>query len=173
MKGATGLGSDDGPGVNASVLGDSRAPKNEERRWLGGGSMVVDGRRNFEPPTMSQAASPADPPRPLEHDPSLQRPAVVGSDVPAEPYPLYLRGPVQHGFGRGSKDLGCPTGAPSAHLLPLRISFSAFSVQLISPTTRSWPSATSSRRVCTLVTPLSGPARATSVFDTKILSQWS
>ena len=38
------------------------------------------------------------------------RPLRVGSDVPDAPCPIYLAGIVQEGFGRGSKDLGCPTG---------------------------------------------------------------
>jgi riboflavin kinase len=38
------------------------------------------------------------------------RPTIVGPDVPDKPFPIQLSGPVQHGFGRGSKDLGCPTG---------------------------------------------------------------
>jgi riboflavin kinase len=41
----------------------------------------------------------------------LSRPSIVGPDVPQAPFPIVLSGSVQHGFGRGSKDLGCPTGA--------------------------------------------------------------
>ncbi|KAF9247111.1 riboflavin kinase [Melanogaster broomeanus] len=37
------------------------------------------------------------------------RPNIVGPDTPEDPYPIELKGIVQHGFGRGSKDLGCPT----------------------------------------------------------------
>ncbi|KAF9222034.1 riboflavin kinase [Gyrodon lividus] len=37
------------------------------------------------------------------------RPNIVGPDTPEDPYPIRLEGIVQHGFGRGSKDLGCPT----------------------------------------------------------------
>lgn len=37
------------------------------------------------------------------------RPAVCGGETPAAPYPVYLQGIVEHGFGRGSKDLNCPT----------------------------------------------------------------
>ena len=39
-----------------------------------------------------------------------ERPLIVGSDVPRGPFPIALSGPVQRGFGRGGKDLGCPTG---------------------------------------------------------------
>jgi riboflavin kinase len=35
---------------------------------------------------------------------------IVGPSAPQTPYPIFLSGSVQHGFGRGSKDLGCPTG---------------------------------------------------------------
>lgn len=39
------------------------------------------------------------------------RPKIVGPDIPDSPFPIALAGPVQKGFGRGGKDLGCPTGA--------------------------------------------------------------
>ena len=39
------------------------------------------------------------------------RPQIVGPDAPEPPFPIALIGPVQKGFGRGGKDLGCPTGA--------------------------------------------------------------
>lgn len=38
-----------------------------------------------------------------------RRPEVCGTHAPERPYPIYLRGKVERGFGRGSKDLGCPT----------------------------------------------------------------
>jgi len=38
------------------------------------------------------------------------RPNIVGPDSPEPPFPIALSGPVQRGFGRGGKDLGCPTG---------------------------------------------------------------
>ncbi|TKY88663.1 hypothetical protein EX895_002294 [Sporisorium graminicola] len=38
-----------------------------------------------------------------------RRPEVCGPHAPERPYPIYLRGLVEKGFGRGSKDLGCPT----------------------------------------------------------------
>lgn len=42
------------------------------------------------------------------------RPEIVGpDDAPAPPFPLAMCGAVQKGFGRGGKDLGCPTGACS------------------------------------------------------------
>ena len=37
------------------------------------------------------------------------RPAIVGGDAPEAPFPAYLRGTVEAGFGRGSKQLNCPT----------------------------------------------------------------
>ncbi|KAK0544818.1 riboflavin kinase [Tilletia horrida] len=38
------------------------------------------------------------------------RPGVCGPDAgPESPYPLYLEGVIQRGFGRGGKELGCPT----------------------------------------------------------------
>jgi len=48
------------------------------------------------------------------------RPTIVGPDVPDKPFPIQLSGPVQHGFGRGSKDLGCPTAnLPDESLPPM------------------------------------------------------
>ena len=38
------------------------------------------------------------------------RPQIIGPQVPEPPFPILLSGPVQKGFGRGGKDLGCPTG---------------------------------------------------------------
>ncbi|KAJ3219615.1 riboflavin kinase [Dinochytrium kinnereticum] len=37
------------------------------------------------------------------------RPLIVGAETPETPYPIYLRGEVSKGFGRGSKELGIPT----------------------------------------------------------------
>jgi len=37
------------------------------------------------------------------------RPSIVGPESPCPPYPIYLKGPVIKGFGRGSKELGIPT----------------------------------------------------------------
>ncbi|GAA5968511.1 hypothetical protein JCM11641_007664 [Rhodosporidiobolus odoratus] len=49
-------------------------------------------------------------PKPIQHDPTLARPPVAGDEAgPQPPYPVYLEGWVTRGFGRGSKDLGCPT----------------------------------------------------------------
>jgi riboflavin kinase len=39
------------------------------------------------------------------------RPQIVGPETPEPPFPILLSGPVQKGFGRGGKDLGCPTGS--------------------------------------------------------------
>jgi len=50
------------------------------------------------------------PPTPMQHDPRVDRPSICGADEVEPPYPIYMKGPVQHGFKRGSKDLGCPTG---------------------------------------------------------------
>lgn len=50
------------------------------------------------------------PEKPLQHDPTLERKLITGPEEPTQPYPIYLQGWVERGFGRGSKDLGCPTG---------------------------------------------------------------
>jgi hypothetical protein len=52
------------------------------------------------------------PPAPFQtEDFRRSRPLIVGPEVPEAPFPIRLAGPVQKGFGRGGKDLGCPTGA--------------------------------------------------------------
>lgn len=40
----------------------------------------------------------------------LERPSITGPETPVLPFPIRLAGVVQKGFGRGSKELGCPTG---------------------------------------------------------------
>ncbi|GAA5868511.1 hypothetical protein JCM1840_007024 [Sporobolomyces johnsonii] len=70
-------------------------------------------------------------PKPIQHDATLARPPIVGDDAgPTAPYPVYLDGWVTRGFGRGSKDLGCPTAnlpdssiAPYAHTLTTGVYF--------------------------------------------------
>jgi len=48
------------------------------------------------------------------------RPMIVGPDAPESPYPIALTGAVQKGFGRGGKDLGCPTAnLPDDSITPL------------------------------------------------------
>jgi len=46
----------------------------------------------------------------LKTDVRAMRPTIVGPEAPEPPYPIMLSGLVQKGFGRGGKDLGCPTG---------------------------------------------------------------
>ncbi|KZP24604.1 riboflavin kinase [Athelia psychrophila] len=47
-----------------------------------------------------------------------ERPQIVGPDEPEAPFPILLAGPVQRGFGRGGKDLGCPTANLPDESLP-------------------------------------------------------
>jgi len=46
------------------------------------------------------------------------RPQIVGPDSPGLPFPISLVGCVQRGFGRGGKDLGCPTANLPEESLP-------------------------------------------------------
>lgn len=39
-----------------------------------------------------------------------ERPLIVGPSVPESPFPVTLEGTVVKGYGRGSKELGIPTG---------------------------------------------------------------
>lgn len=51
------------------------------------------------------------PSAPLRTDTFRQtRPIIVGPETVDTPFPIFLSGAVQKGFGRGGKDLGCPTG---------------------------------------------------------------
>ncbi|KZT72659.1 riboflavin kinase [Daedalea quercina L-15889] len=48
------------------------------------------------------------------------RPDIAGPDAPELPFPIVLSGTVQHGFGRGGKDLGCPTAnLPDESITPM------------------------------------------------------
>lgn len=38
------------------------------------------------------------------------RPLLVGPETPTKPFPFALQGTVVKGYGRGSKQLGIPTG---------------------------------------------------------------
>lgn len=38
------------------------------------------------------------------------RPLLVGPETPTSPFPFALQGTVVKGYGRGSKQLGIPTG---------------------------------------------------------------
>lgn len=64
---------------------------------------------------MATGAPDIDPENPSKPSPAAfaqaraSRPEVCGSYAPERPYPIYLRGVVERGFGRGGKDLGCPT----------------------------------------------------------------
>lgn len=73
-------------------------------------------------PTAAEVADradrPAAPVRTVEF--RVSRPQVVGPNRPQPPFPISLSGPVQHGFGRGGKDLGCPTAnLPDESIIPL------------------------------------------------------
>ncbi|KAJ7068055.1 hypothetical protein C8F01DRAFT_1116684 [Mycena amicta] len=48
------------------------------------------------------------------------RAQIVGPDTPESPFPILLSGPVQQGFGRGGKELGCPTAnLPDDSITPI------------------------------------------------------
>jgi len=59
---------------------------------------------------MSTSTETEPTPAPLQTESfRLERPTIVGPDVPEPPFPIAMSGVVQKGFGRGGKDLGCPT----------------------------------------------------------------
>jgi len=39
-----------------------------------------------------------------------ERQLIVGPETVQPPYPVYLKGEITRGFGRGSRELGVPTG---------------------------------------------------------------
>lgn len=62
---------------------------------------------------------------------SANRPQIVGPDIPNDPFPVRLVGAVQRGFGRGGKDLGCPTGTRGlCSSTPCLNSYSLFTANL-------------------------------------------
>ncbi|KAI0091867.1 riboflavin kinase [Irpex rosettiformis] len=71
--------------------------------------------------TAAEAALHERPPAPVsKSDARAHRPSIVGPDIPEEPFPIILSGSVQRGFGRGGKDLGCPTAnLPDESLPPM------------------------------------------------------
>jgi len=71
--------------------------------------------------TAAQLATHNRSPAPIQSETShRQRPQIVGPDKPEPPFPILLSGPVQVGFGRGGKDLGCPTAnLPDESLPPM------------------------------------------------------
>lgn len=64
------------------------------------------------PPTAAEEAEKGDRPAAAFRTDEFRsgRPQIVGPDTPESPFPIALAGQVQRGFGRGGKDLGCPTG---------------------------------------------------------------
>ncbi|KAI0688556.1 riboflavin kinase [Cytidiella melzeri] len=69
--------------------------------------------------TAAEAALHDRPPAPISKgDARAQRPEITGPDSPEAPFPIILSGAVQRGFGRGGKDLGCPTANLPNESLP-------------------------------------------------------
>ncbi|KAI0347491.1 riboflavin kinase [Trametopsis cervina] len=70
--------------------------------------------------TAAEAALHERPPAPISKDVSRShRPDIVGPDAPEPPFPIVLSGVVERGFGRGGKDLGCPTANLPDESLPV------------------------------------------------------
>ncbi|CAA7260192.1 unnamed protein product [Cyclocybe aegerita] len=80
-----------------------------------------------QPPSAAMAPTAAEyvakheiPVSEVKLDSRAARPQIVGPDTPEAPFPIALDGPVQKGFGRGSKDLGCPTAnLPDESITPI------------------------------------------------------
>jgi len=66
-------------------------------------------------------ALPARPSAPLRTETFRKsRPDIVGPETVEAPFPIFLSGAVQRGFGRGGKDLGCPTAnLPDESITPM------------------------------------------------------
>lgn len=71
------------------------------------------------------------------------RPQIVGPETPESPFPILLSGPVQKGFGRGGKDLGCPTAnLPDESITPLSTSVKTgvyYGYAQVIPPKDKWP----------------------------------
>lgn len=53
--------------------------------------------------------------------PNIPRPRITGEDSgPIPPFPIRIEGKVEHGFGRGSSELGCPTANLPSKLTELK-----------------------------------------------------
>ncbi|TFK76148.1 riboflavin kinase [Pluteus cervinus] len=73
-------------------------------------------------PTAAETAQqPSRPAAPVQTSQfRIARPQIVGSESPEQPFPIPLKGLVQRGFGRGGKDLGCPTAnLPDESISPI------------------------------------------------------
>lgn len=93
---------------------------------------------------------PSSAPVPAETAPvsRADRPTIVGPEEPKSPYPLFLRGAVQKGFGRGSKELGIPTGAIAFLQLEYSVGSERAGADCVScPARSSFSFATSARSV--------------------------
>lgn len=77
--------------------------------------------RMSDPTASSSSSSSADAPPAALQAPSDRsaRPQIIGDGHagPSSPFPIYLSGVVQRGFGRGGKELGCPTANLPSRLL--------------------------------------------------------
>ncbi|KNF00416.1 hypothetical protein PSTG_06345 [Puccinia striiformis f. sp. tritici PST-78] len=68
-------------------------------------------------PTSTTGHNPPPPPQTKPDQQSEPRPTIIGPDTgPEPPFPIKVFGKVEHGFKRGSKELGCPTANLPAHL---------------------------------------------------------
>jgi hypothetical protein len=56
------------------------------------------------------------------------RPLLVGPETPSKPFPFALQGTVVKGYGRGSKQLGIPTGNTFFHIIPRQKNTNDFSL---------------------------------------------
>lgn len=74
------------------------------------------------PPTAAEEAEKGDRPAAAFRTDEFRtgRSQIVGPDTPESPFPIALAGQVQKGFGRGGKDLGCPTAnLPDESITPI------------------------------------------------------
>lgn len=69
------------------------------------------------PSTISYEQPPVPLPQSRPYNEQNPRPLIVGPhEGPQSPFPVNISGIVEHGFGRGSRDLGCPTANLPASL---------------------------------------------------------
>lgn len=86
-------------------------------------SIHTNGQAPHRSDSASSTGSTKSPPPPQAEMAPISRqtrPMIVGGDEPEPPYPIHLEGNVTHGFGRGARFLGIPTGKSPASTLSER-----------------------------------------------------
>ena len=112
-------------GINLHLLSSHLFCPHEfgESKMQPGLSIHTNGQAPHRSDSASSTGSTKSPPPPQAEMAPISRqtrPMIVGGDEPEPPYPIHLEGNVTHGFGRGARFLGIPTGKSPASTLSER-----------------------------------------------------